>query len=151
MKRIDKMTGWLRTLSFVATTLLVITGCGTADPEVSAAQGASGMTIEDVEVSELLSADGSDHVVLDVRTPEEFNAGHIPGAVNINIDGADFAGAVGALDRDTTYVVHCAANVPQGRSERAMSVMQELGFARLKNMVGGIGAWNKAGGQLKQP
>ncbi|MEM7079802.1 MAG: rhodanese-like domain-containing protein [Pseudomonadota bacterium] len=124
--------------------LALIGACGETATEVRPAAA-------DVEVAALLTPSSASSVILDVRTPEEFAAGHIPGAVNINIDGEDFAGAVAALDRDKTYVVHCAANVPQGRSERALGIMQELGFANLQNMVGGIGAWTEAGGALTKP
>jgi len=44
-------------------------------------------------------------VVLDVRTPDEFSAGHIERAINIDIYAQDFDAQVGALDRQSTYAV----------------------------------------------
>lgn len=88
----------------------------------------------------------ADTVVLDVRTPEEYQAGHIEGAININVDAADFKAQVAQLDPARSYVVHCAANVPNGRSARALEAMDTLGFEHLGNLVGGYSGWIDAGG-----
>ncbi|MEM6633951.1 MAG: rhodanese-like domain-containing protein [Bacteroidota bacterium] len=82
-------------------------------------------------------------VVLDVRTPEEFTAGHIEGAININIYDDDFPEKVAKLDRDKTYVVHCAANVENGRSAKSLDIMDGLGFTSLISMDGGFAAWQQ--------
>src|SRR5262245_34037208 len=47
-------------------------------------------------------------VVLDVRTPSEFAAGHIAGATNVDFQAGDFAERLAKLDRERTYLVHCA-------------------------------------------
>ncbi|MEM9068199.1 MAG: rhodanese-like domain-containing protein [Myxococcota bacterium] len=82
-----------------------------------------------------------DVVVLDVRTPEEYEAGHIEGAINLNVNDSNFANAVSELDHDATYVVHCAANVPGGRAARAIDTMRGQGFEKLENLVGGYAAY----------
>jgi rhodanese-related sulfurtransferase len=81
-------------------------------------------------------------VVLDVRTPKEFTAGHIPGAVNIDWNGADFQKKVSALDKSKTYLVQCAVG---GRSAKAADKMMTLQFTNVYNLEGGIKAWEKAG------
>ena len=81
-------------------------------------------------------------VVLDVRTPKEFTAGHIPGAVNIDWNGADFQKKVSALDKSKTYLVQCAVG---GRSAKAAEKMMTLQFTNVYNLEGGIKAWEKAG------
>ena len=48
------------------------------------------------------------HVILDVRTAKEFAAGHIKGAINIDVNAADFQEKVAKLDKGSTYLVHCA-------------------------------------------
>src|SRR5438876_5538852 len=58
--------------------------------------------------------------VLDVRTAKEFDARHIPGAVNIDVNSPEFEKRVAELDRDKTYLVHCASGV---RSVRACEKM----------------------------
>jgi len=88
----------------------------------------------------------SEAIVLDVRTPDEYAAGHIGSALNINIDGEDFTSRISALDPDRLYVVHCGANIPGGRAERALAKLQKAGFTQLKSLQGGYRAWGNAGG-----
>src|SRR5688500_20152176 len=74
-------------------------------------------------------------VVLDVRTPKEFAAGHIPGATNIDWNGADFANRAAALDKSKTYLVHCAVG---GRSAKASDKMAAIQFTNVYNLEGGM-------------
>ena len=85
--------------------------------------------------------------LLDVRTSEEFAAGHIPGAINIDINAPDFEKKVGALDKDKTYLVNCAAG---GRSAKACGKMAQLKFPSLYNLQGGFKAWEKAGKPIEK-
>lgn len=84
-------------------------------------------------------------IILDVRTPEEYMAGHIEGALNINIADENFSEQAAKLDQSKTYIVHCAANVENGRTAKSLTIMQELGFNNLMNLEGGIVAWEKSG------
>lgn len=113
--------------------------------------GAAGAgQVEHVDVSDAaaLIEDGSEIVVLDVRTPGEFEAIHIADAKNIDVDDDGFRANVAKLDRDKTYVVHCAAGIPGGRSERAVEIMDELGFENVQHLDGGINAWKAAGNEV---
>ncbi len=83
--------------------------------------------------------------VLDVRTPQEFSKGHIEGAINIDVNDEAFAKKVAELETGKTYLVHCAANLENGRATKAMSQMKALGFLNLKNLEGGYIAWVKSG------
>lgn len=76
--------------------------------------------------------------LIDVRTSEEFEEAHIPGAVNIDINGDDFKQAINALDMNEVYYVYCQAG---SRSVTACGYMEEIGFSRLNNLEGGISAW----------
>ncbi len=88
-----------------------------------------------------LAAD-KQNVILDVRTPGEFSAGHIPGAVNLDYNAPDFQAKAAALDKSRTYLVHCAVG---GRSVRACEKLSHLDFPSLYNLPGGFKAWAKAG------
>ncbi len=92
-----------------------------------------------------LMKDGKNIVVLDVRTPEEYTAGHIEGSININIAEDSFSEEAAKLDHDKTYIVHCAANVENGRTAKSMTILENLGFKNLLNLEGGIVAWEKSG------
>ncbi len=84
-------------------------------------------------------------VILDVRTPEEFAAGHLPGAVNIDVEAADFTTQVAGLDKSATYAVYCRSG---NRSAVAMDEMASEGFIDLADLAGGITAWAQAGGAI---
>lgn len=82
-------------------------------------------------------------VVLDVRTKKEFDAGHLPGAVNIDWNGPDFAKEAAKLDPSKTYLVHCASG---RRSVSACNLMTgKLGLTNCVNLEGGFNAWKQAG------
>ena len=82
------------------------------------------------------------NVVLDVRTKKEYDGGHIPGAVLIDFNSPDFEKKVARLDKDKTYLVHCAVG---GRSTKAAAKMSALNFKSVYNLEGGYRAWEKAG------
>lgn len=84
----------------------------------------------------------TNYVVLDVRTKKEFDAGHIPGAINVDWNGPDFEKQVSALDANKTYLVHCARGA---RSVKACNAMGRLKFKNLYNLEAGFTAWEKAG------
>jgi phage shock protein E len=95
----------------------------------------------EVEEFEKLWKD-KNNTVLDVRSAKEFAAGHIPGAINLDVNSPDFTQKVGALSKDRVYLVHCAAGV---RSARACEKMGSLGFEHLIDLAPGFRAWEKAG------
>ena len=85
-------------------------------------------------------------LVIDVREPHEFAAGHIPGAINIprgSIDGAadpGFKHRVEALctARDKELLLYCQSG---GRSAMAAATLQEMGFAHVHSLAGGWEVW----------
>jgi len=101
------------------------------------------LSVKNVGVEEFdkLRADKK-NVVLDVRTPEEFAKGHIPGAINVDFNAPDFQKKVAELDKSKTYLVHCAAGV---RSAKACTVMDKIAFPNIVNLEPGFRAWEKAG------
>lgn len=84
-------------------------------------------------------------ILIDVRTPEEFAAGHIEGAMNINAEGSDFDAQINALDKTQTYAVYCQSS---RRSGIATAAMEKAGFTHLYDLDGGIAAWQSAGGAV---
>ncbi len=81
-------------------------------------------------------------VVLDVRTPREYRRGHIPGAVLLDFRAAAFKTNLGRLERETTYLVHCARGA---RSSEATALMKQLGFTKVYHLPGGMNAWQAQG------
>lgn len=86
-------------------------------------------------------------VILDVRTPKEFQGGHIEGATNMDFRSDSFEEMLETLDRQATYLVYCGSGM---RSESASELMSVLEFGNVNNMVGGISAWEQAGYEVKK-
>lgn len=80
--------------------------------------------------------------LIDVRTPQEFADGRIPGAVNVDVRAADFEARIKKYDKAGIYLVYCRGGV---RSADAMRRMRSMGFATVYNLGGGILKWREAG------
>ena len=86
-------------------------------------------------------------VVLDVRSPEEFAKGHVPGSVNIDINAPGFASKVADFDRSKPILVNCHAG---SRGAIASAELARLGFKTVCNLEGGLAAWEKAGNESEK-
>jgi rhodanese-related sulfurtransferase len=75
----------------------------------------------------------SSTVVVDVRTASEFSAGHLDGAVNIDMQSPAFDTEISTLAMDGDYVVYCASG---NRSATAVARMKDLGFTGLTDAHG---------------
>jgi phage shock protein E len=94
------------------------------------------------DAAEKLLKENPKIIVLDVRTPEEFQAGHIPGAKNLDFQAPDFAQKAAALDDKQPYLVHCGAG---GRSKQALEMLSGRTFPAMYHLNEGFKAWVKAG------
>ena len=90
-------------------------------------------------------------VIMDVRTPVEYEMSHITGSVNVNVQDESFEDMVVTLDPNKTYIVHCTKNPADGRSSRALETLKSLGFKHLYSLEGGYVAWKDAGLPLTEP
>ena len=98
---------------------------------------------KDVDVSlfkKLIRADEGQ--ILDVRTPGEWAEGTIKDAIKINFFDADFDTQLDKLDKKKPVYVYCKSG---RRSGKATTKMKELGFTKIYNLNGGMGAWKAAG------
>ena len=73
---------------------------------------------------------GEDAVILDVRTPEEYAAGHLEGAVLLDFNGGQFAAELPNLDPDAEYVVYCRSG---NRAGQAVARMEKAGIGAATN------------------
>jgi phage shock protein E len=73
--------------------------------------------------------------IIDVRTPDEFSGGHLKGAVNIDVEGANFNTEVSKLDLTGNYLVYCHSG---RRAGIAIDTMKSLGFSGTLTNAGGI-------------
>ena len=85
-------------------------------------------------VMEYRNTDGA--VLLDVRTPQEYREGHIPGSKNVPLQTIDKVDAV-VENKDTALYVYCHSGA---RSRQAVSYLQHMGYTNVNN-IGGITAY----------
>jgi len=133
-------------------TILYMAGCAAVAcaflfrPPVLRAQDAAGgyRYLSPAEARETIGirAGNPGFVLLDVRTPEEFDAERIEGAVQLDYLSPSFRGEIAKLDRGKSYLVYCRTG---HRSDGALKVMRELGFKNVTTLTGGITKWKEAG------
>ena len=96
----------------------------------------------DVEsVREALDS-GDDVTVIDVREPDEYEAGHVPGAKPLPRGLLEYKAADELPDKNARIVVHCALG---GRGALAAKSLKEMGYTNVANMEGGMNAWRERG------
>jgi phage shock protein E len=106
----------------------------------SCSPGTTRSSISQAELADRL-VHRSAPLIIDVRTPAEFDSGHIPGAVNIPY--TDLPRHLGELKsrRDEEIVVYCDQG---GRSTSAASALRGAGFAKILHLEGDMRAWRTA-------
>lgn len=85
---------------------------------------------------------GSPPVILDVRTPEEFAAGHIPGAINIPYDQLSTRTGELPATKSEEIVVHCQSGKRAGMAEK---VLEEDGYTNVRDLSGHFSGWQASG------
>lgn len=99
-----------------------------------------------LETSDFKKIVGNKQVqIVDVRTPYEYNSGHIQGAINIDYYGDHFKEELNKLDKSIPIYFYCHSGV---RSAKAAKMMKEMGFSKIYDLKGGIVAWKKEGEKL---
>ncbi len=83
---------------------------------------------------------GTAPVVIDVRTPEEYLSGHIPGAVNVPFD--QVAQRIAEVDASHGVALYCMVGP---RARKGESALLAAGYAKVFHLEGGLAAWRAAG------
>jgi rhodanese-related sulfurtransferase len=134
----------------VAVVIATLTACGGSDAgdatESTAtvpSESAAGITVVSPQTAAATIEDPpAELVILDVRTQEEFDEGHIEGAVLLDFYREDFAEELATFDPAVPYVLYCRSG---NRSGQARAVMADLGFRSVQDIDGGIVSWQEAG------
>ena len=118
-------------LTLILALLLLLTGCGGETAVANTYQ-----QISQVQAKEMM--DTQEVIILDVREPDEFDAGHIPGAILLPVGTitADTAAAV-IPELDSTVLVYCRSG---NRSKTASQALVDLGYTKVYEF-GGINTW----------
>ncbi|MET1258243.1 rhodanese-like domain-containing protein [Flagellimonas sp. DF-77] len=108
---------------------------------VMSCQGQKDSSIQIVDKTHIKSeVIGKEVQLIDVRTPKEFDAGHIEGAVNFNIaDAATFLEQLATLDKNKPVYLYCKLG---GRSGKAAQILKKEGFTNIFDYSGGYQDWS---------
>ncbi len=81
-------------------------------------------------------------VILDIRTPGEFKAGHLPDSILIDFYSKTFADKLKQLDKTKTYLIYCRSG---NRSGRSLELFKKLKFRKVSHMDSGMIGWKSKG------
>ena len=105
---------------------------------------------ESTEINEISDAQfteikDSDYILVDVRTAEEYESGHIQNAVNFDFYSGSFQKEILSLDKSASIVLYCRT---QNRSIKTANYLKENGYKEITVIEGGITSWVKNGNDL---
>ena len=131
-------------------TLALFVAAGQAMAQQAAASGAAVAQASEQEIArgiqagELLARieEGMPPMILDVRSPEEYAEGHIPGAINIPYADLEQRASELGIDPSEELVVYCRTG---RRAAIAEATLHELGYMNLKDLEGHIAHWKEEG------
>ena len=107
-------------------------------PYVRRATG--GPSVNPSQATQLINRE--DALMVDVRDPGEYGAGHILGAKNLPLAGLASGAELAAKRKDRPLIVYCDTG---NRSAKAAAALKSQGYTRVLNLSGGLGAWQQAG------
>ncbi|MCB9263033.1 MAG: thioredoxin fold domain-containing protein [Flavobacteriales bacterium] len=125
------MNNNFRITGLVALVLTFFISCGQSQPEINK------LNVNDFKTR--LEAAGNPQI-LDVRTPGEFNGGHIKNAQNIDYNSPDFNQKLKLFKTEDTLFVYCLSG---GRSSAAVGILKQMGFKHVNELQGGLMQWKQ--------
>lgn len=143
--RIQKNIIGLLSISLLATA--VVTGCmapQTADELGDSSSGLPAYGLISIQQSAnviVALQDDPRFVLLDIRTSAEVEAGHLPGAEELDFYSDSFENDLAAFPRDQIYLIYCRTG---NRTGQAYQMMEDMGFEQVYDMGGGISQWMAA-------
>ena len=134
-------------LAVVVLTLGLLVACGGQETAAPAVEEIDLTTLADSVDAATVNAvkDNPGVFLIDVREPDEYAAGHIPGITLIPM--GEVAARLAELPRDKEIIVTCRTG---NRSGQVADLLREQGFTNVHNMTGGIVAWEEAGYPVEQ-
>jgi len=119
----------MKNFSFIATILLIFSSCDNSVDK-----------FEILDYMEFKNQIVNNVQLIDVRTSEEFNAGHIEGAINIDFKNEEvFYQSFQRLDKKNPVYVYCRSG---NRSKKSADKLLEMGFSKVFDLKGGYIDWN---------
>ena len=98
-----------------------------------------------ISESDFVEIQDSDYTLIDVRTQDEFDLGHIDSAINLDFYSETFQNDILSLPKNETIVLYCRTN---NRSSKTANILKENGFKEIAVLEGGITEWVKNGNDI---
>ena len=98
--------------------------------------------ISDAQFTEIQA---TDYILVDVRTLEEYESGHIQDAIHFDFYSESFQNDILSLDKSSSIILYCRT---QNRSTKTANYLIENGYKEIIVLVGGITSWVKNGNDL---
>jgi rhodanese-related sulfurtransferase len=113
-------------------------------PSLSAQDSTRIIAISAKEAAVLIDKHNGDNdfAILDIRTPGEFQSGHLSKSILIDFYSQTFVDQLGRLDKEKTYLIYCRTG---NRSTKSLEIFKKLKFQNVYHMASGISAWNSEG------
>lgn len=98
--------------------------------------------VSDISQQELFEANSNNVVIVDVRTPEEFQQGHVPNAINVPLSNIIDNPDILTFSKEKPIVLYCRSGYRAGKAAEAL---QKYGYTNLRHLEGDMQGWSKAG------
>ena len=98
-----------------------------------------------ISESDFIELQDSDYTLIDVRTQDEFDLGHINSAINLDFYSDTFKNDILSLPKNETIVLYCRTN---NRSSKTATILKENGYRDVLVIKGGITEWVKSGNDI---
>ena len=95
--------------------------------------------------TQFIEIQDTDYILVDVRTMEEYESGHIQDAVNFDFYSESFQNDILTLDKSSSIILYCRT---QNRSTKTANYLKENGYKEITVIAGGITTWVKNGNDL---
>lgn len=122
--------------------LIMISGCVSQEDTSLETQIIKDVTTGEAYTLIQNNLENQGFAIIDVRTPEEYAAGHILNSINLDYYAGNFKDELNTLDKDKTYLIYCKSG---NRSGKTRDIMRDLSFTEVYNMLGGIIQWGSDG------
>ena len=101
--------------------------------------------INEISDAQFTEIQDTDHILVDVRTAEEYQSGHIQDAVNFDFYSESFQKEILSFDKNSSIILYCRT---QNRSTKTANYLKENGYKEITVLAGGITTWVKNGNDL---
>tara|TARA_Y100000766_G_C18810604_1_gene557843 strand:- start:664 stop:1056 length:393 start_codon:yes stop_codon:yes gene_type:complete len=95
--------------------------------------------------TDLMEIQASDFILIDVRTQDEYDLGHITNAINFDFYSDTFQDSILALPKNENIILYCRTN---NRSTKTANILKENGFDNISVIKGGITEWVRNGNDI---